>query len=107
MVGDSVGSSLADSFCEVITRNPQMTNATARIGAWLIGAAYKTGGFPIELSFRQIGNGFTRNGVTVEGTGSHATTIRQALEWLEENGHLKSTDGNAVGFGHRSRIYTM
>lgn len=101
------GDITAVRFCKAVSTHPQMSNATARIGAWLIGAAAATGGFPLELTLRQIQTGFTRNGRTVQGTGSRPETIRASLEWLEANGYLNSVDGRRGGFGHYSRIYSM
>lgn len=99
---------VAARFCVVVEANPEITNATARIGAWLIGTAVKLGGFPVQLSLRQIQKGFSREGVTIEGTGCRMETIKASLEWLETSGYLHSEDSPAIsGFGHHARLYTF
>lgn len=84
-----------------------MSNATARVAAWLIGVAMKLGGFPLSLSMRQVCNGFERNGMTFPGTGCRMETVKASLQWLEENGLLESTEGEKSGFGRRRRNYTF
>jgi hypothetical protein len=98
---------LAERFCDAVVINYDMSNATARIGAWMIGAAKQVGGFPLELSLRQISEGFTVGRVTVKGTGSRLETIKAALEWLEQEGLLKIEEGGHAGFGKHSRVYHM
>jgi hypothetical protein len=80
---------ITESFCTSVTDTPGMSNATARVGAWLIGAALKTGGFPVELTMKQFREGFERNGVVVEGTGCRHETVKAAIKWLEKEGLLK------------------
>lgn len=94
-------------LCHVIASTPDVTNATARIAAWMVGVADITGGFPIELSYRQVTDGFTKDGVIVAGTGSRTETIKVAFEWLEARGYLKVEEGSAIGFGHSSHLYTL
>lgn len=96
----------AAKFCHMLVTREVPANA-ARVGAWIIGAAEASGGFPIELTMRQIGKGYTKDGVTLVGTGSRWETITDALEWLEDNGVLRSSPGRGVGFGHQSKIYTF
>lgn len=98
---------VALSFCRLIAERPKLNNSDARIGAWIIGAAEMTGGFPIELTYRDIAKGFERNGVVVKGLGSRYETIRAAVETLEGVGALSTEEGKKVGFGYTSKIYTM
>lgn len=98
---------VALSFCRAVAENPSINNSDARIGAWIIGAAERTGGFPMELTYRDICKGFTRNDVTVEGLGSRYETIRAALDSLEGLGLLTLEEGKDVGFGYTSKLYTM
>ncbi len=98
---------LASNFCRLVTEQKGISNATARLCAWLIGVSDKTGGFPLELSLRQITDGFEHNGVKVIGTGSREETIRASLAWLEEHGFLQSTVGRQVGFGHAAGVYHL
>ena len=82
-----------DGFFETILKRPDLSNATARIAAWMIGAAAQAGGFPLKLSLRQIAEGFEHDGVRVPGTGSRLETIQASLAWLEEHGYLTSERG--------------
>lgn len=107
-----LGNNLAERFCQLVAESPEMSNATARIGAWMIGAAIKTGGFPLEISMRQVTHGFKTRGpkrdrIKVEGTGSKDITVRTALNWYEERGYLTSTQGEPRGFGSHARRYTL
>jgi hypothetical protein len=97
----------ADKLCTVVSQTRDMSNATARIAAWMVGAANATGGFPIELSYRQVKEGFTKEGKDVPGTGSRTETIKAAFDWLEEKGYLTVIEGSAIGFGHSSRLYRL
>lgn len=99
---------MAARFCLVVAANPDMPNAAAKLGAWMIGTATKLGGFPLSLSLRQMQNGFTRDGVEVLGTGSRIETIKASLEWLQSAGFLKSEESSIhSGFGHHTRLYTF
>lgn len=94
-------------FCRVVASTPEMTNATARIGTWMFGVAAASGGFPIELTYRQIRDGVEINNKTIPGTGSRHETIRASIDWLKEHGILTYSDGDPIGFGHMSRKYSM
>ncbi len=98
---------IAEKFCQIVIENPDMSNATVRIGAWLIGAAKKTGGFPLELSIRQINNGFIRRGKKVEGARSRMLTIQEALRWWEDNGYISVKDGRVVTGGSHAKIISF
>lgn len=97
----------ASAFCRMVADSPDISNAAARFGAWLTGAAEATGGFPVELSVHQIRYGFTRAGKDVQGMGGRYETINASISWLEENGHLTTNEGRAIGFGHLSRNFTL
>jgi hypothetical protein len=98
---------VALAFSEAVADGTLNDNATVKIGAWLIGAAQMTGGFPLELSRRMITLGFEKNGVTVEGTGSRVETVTAALEALENAGILEVEEGESGRSGHRQMLYTM
>ena len=98
---------VALAFCHVVVNDPTFTNAAARFGVWLIGAADSTGGFPIELSMHQIRAGFEKNGVTVEGTGARHETIRNSIDLIRGCGLFDVSDGKQVGGGHTSNIFTL
>ena len=95
------------AFCKAVVENPEMSNATARFGAWLIGAAAMTGGFPLELSIHQIRYGFERNGVAVHGFGGRYETINASIDWLQGNGYLAVTEGRALKFGYTARVFSL
>jgi hypothetical protein len=98
---------LNESFIDTIVKRSDMSNATVRIAGWLIGAAKATGGFPLELSFRQIAHGFEKDGVVVPGTGSRLETVRDSLKWLEEHGYLKVEQGRPSRNNHHYYHYTL
>lgn len=100
-------SDIALHFCEAVPEHRSISNATARLGAWLIGAAHRTGGFPIELSLKQMQGGFIRDGVRVDGTGCRIETLKAAILWMEKNSLLESVQGGRSGGAHNFRIYTM
>lgn len=104
---DTETDAVAGSFCKLIAGDSSITNAHARMGAWLIGAASMTGGFPLELTYFEIQKGFERDGVKVEGTGSRYETIRAAIDALVEAGVLTVEEGKHVAFGYNSKIFTM
>lgn len=83
-------------FCRVICESPEMTNATARIGAWIVGHASKNGGFPVVLTPSAIR----------KGTGARHETITKALAWLESEGLISSEPAAPIGFGFTSRRYS-
>lgn len=82
-------------FCRFVCKSPEMTNATARIGAWIIGYASQRGGFPVVLTPSAIR----------KGTGARHETITKALAWLESEGLLSSEPAATIGFGFTSRTY--
>lgn len=98
---------LASSFCKMVATNSKITNAHARMGAWLIGAAEMTGGFPLNLTYTEIQGGFTRDGISVSGTGSRFETIRAAIEALKELGVLEVEEGDETVLGFHSKVFTM
>ena len=85
---------VAVRLCCTVTETPEFSNPAAKVGAWLVGVAARTGGFPLTLTYRQIQRGFTTNdGKRVEGTGCHNSSIRAALRALQESGMLTLEDG--------------
>lgn len=89
-------------LCVAVAQNHDIPSPTARIAAWLIGVAELRGGFPIEVSCRQIQLGVDQDGVKVQGTGCHNATIRESLEWLETRGLISISEGAYSGGGHNS-----
>ena len=102
-----MSSDIAVRFYRAVVESLHMPDAAARVGAWMIGVALDTGGFPLELSTRQIKDGFVHGNLYITGTGSHLEIIKEALEWLERYGHLQSVDGGHCLDGHACRIYNM
>jgi dihydroxyacid dehydratase/phosphogluconate dehydratase len=101
------GMNPAEVVCDAVTKYPGMTNATAKVAAWLVGAAQRNGGFPIEVSVTQICDGMKLGAFTIAGTGSRPETIRAAINWLIEHQIIEATEGRPVGFGFKSHIYDM
>lgn len=99
--------SIADKFCEMVSNDPSIPHAAARLGAWLVGAAGQTGGFPIELSVHQITKGFEREGVIIPGMGGRYETIRDSVNWLADKGHLAVSEGKGLGFGYNARVFSI
>ena len=97
----------AERLCEQVVKDSEISNATVRISAWLVGVAALTGGFPVDLTYRQVREGYTKNGVYIAGTGSRIETIKASFEWLEKRGYLVTEEGSASGFGHTSRLYRL
>ena len=83
-------------FCRFVHESKEITNATARIGAWIVAHARAAGGFPVHLTPSAIR----------QGTGARHETITKALAWLESEGLISSEPGEAIGFGHVSRRYS-
>lgn len=86
--------------------DPATSNADIRIGAWIIGAAAATVGFPLPLTKRQIRSGFEMGGRKVAGTGSRPETIDSALDNLQALGLLTITEPPA-GMQSRVKLFTM
>lgn len=99
---------LGSRFCHLVEKHPEMTNATARIGAWLASVQIKLG-HPLRLSYRQIKDGFERGDFKCGGTGSRAETIRASMDWLESHGYVECFEDKPVkgGGGLPSKNYTM
>lgn len=95
-------------FSVAIIGKPDIPNVAVKVGLWLIGAASLAGGFPVEVSMRDIEKGFkSSDDVEIAGTGNHSSSIRTALEWLEENDFIRTEEGRDVGFGHRAKKIWM
>lgn len=100
--------SQADILCGIVARSKDMTSATVRITAWLIGVAELTNGYPVEVSYRQVRDGLTIYGKTFAGTGSRLETIKLAFEWLGGRGYLTSENNSTKkAFGYAPRQYTL
>lgn len=92
----------ATRVCDVMARH-DMPNPAARLLGWLAGVAEITGGFPVEVSSRQIREGFTTpSGEQIAGTNNHHETVMGSLAWLEENGIVKVADGKTLRFGKQA-----
>jgi len=88
----------AERFCRLVVAHPDMPNAAAKLGSWMIGVAANAGGFPVALSLREI----------QRGTGSRIETIKSSIEWLENKQVLSYEDGTQhIGFGHHARLYSF
>lgn len=95
----------AERFCKLVAETPDMSNATARFGAWLLGVAGKTGGFPVELTFRQIRDGI--EGVT-PGLGGRYETFHSSIDWYQSRGLLNVTPTDrASSGGFTTTLYSL
>lgn len=94
-------------LCVAVAENSEMPNTTARIAAWVVGTAQKLGGFPLEVSVKEIQHGFIRGSTGVDGTGCHHNTISAALDWLQENRILQVSSGRYLSGGHSSKVITF
>lgn len=97
----------SEKLCTLVVSDDDITNPAVRIGAWIVGAAKVRGGFPLEVTVREIQDGFSHQGAKVAGTGCHHNTISQCLEWLSERGFLTVKNGRTLPGGHVSRIISV
>jgi len=82
----------------------QFTSSEVKLATWLINAAEKQGGFPVELTMREIKEGCTIAGSELAGWGAHYRTIGSALEGLQEHGFIVIGEGRPKGFGHQAKV---
>lgn len=94
-------------LCVAVAEHCDMPNSAARIASWIVGAAEKTGGLPLEVSVGEIQAGFVRGTTGVDGTGCHHNTISAALGWLQEHGILTVSPGRYLSGGHSSKIISF
>lgn len=99
---------LAGQLCRLVTDSADATPQTAKLGAWVIATALKTGGFPLEVSLRDIEFGFEVNYmdslIQIPPAGISRASIHKSLDWLEEAGLLKIDDGRPRQSGHPARL---
>lgn len=88
----STSRTIADKLCALTVSRPDIPNPTVRVGAWIIGFALGKGGFPVELSYRQI----------QAATGCHNNTIRSSVEWLVDAGFFRTEPGSVRSGPHRA-----
>lgn len=103
----SVDITQSAKLCTAVATTPKVSNATVRVAAWLVGALYILGVTEVELSYRQIKDGFDKGDKTIAGTGCRTETIKAALDWLSTNNYIRISKGSVIGFGHHSNTYTM
>ncbi len=94
-------------YCIASTTLPHMPNPAARIGAWLAGVCSALKTDTIEVSYRQIQLGLSRGGFFFEGTGCHNATIRESMQWLEQEGLIATKQGEYTGGGHHAVAVTV
>ena len=94
-------------LCSLVVDHDDISNPAVRIGAWIVGAAAVRGGFPLEVTVREIQEGFVHEGREVAGTGCHHQTISRCLEWLSDTKFLTVKEGRSLSGGHASRIITV
>lgn len=82
----------AERLCRIVVQHPNIPNPTVKVGAWIVGRAADQGGFPVELTFRQI----------QAATGAHNRTIREAVERLADLGLFRTQAGAHSGGAHRA-----
>lgn len=97
----------AARLCVAVTETEDMPNPTARIAAWIVGLAVRTGRNTIEVSVHEMQHGFFSGGARVVGTKCHHNTIKVALDWLEQRGFLKVTQGAYLSGGKYKHIITV
>lgn len=94
----------AGAFCSMVADRPDVSRAVAHLGSWLLGAAAKLDGFPLEVTISGIRDGFVRNGVKVHGMSGRETSIREALAWMQDNKLISISQGNRTGNGHHTQL---
>ena len=82
-----------------------LTTSEVKLASWLVAAADKLGGFPVEFSLREIKDGCVRNETALPGWGAHHNTIKAATEGLMDKGLFLVSDGRRKHFGHMSRVF--
>lgn len=97
----------ASKLCEIVAQEAGITSATVRVTAWMLGVSSLTGERTLELSYRQVRDGFLHKGKAIAGTGSRIETIKAAFDWLETRGYLTIKAGTNKSFGHTSHIYEL
>lgn len=82
----------------------QLTSSEVKLACWLVAAADRLGGFPVEFSYRDIRIGCDCNGVHIAGWSAHNNTIISTMRSLEEKKLFGTRPGGYRGFGHRSKV---
>ena len=98
---------LGDSLAERIANTPDISNATARVAMWIHGVALISGGYPVDVSYRQIQKGIKLADQSIPGTGCRVETIKEALSWLEDHKWLVWEPGTVSSFNTVSKRITI
>lgn len=98
---------VAARICVAVSENEDIPNPTARIAAWIVGVALRSGGFPIEVSVHEMQRGFPLGSHAVAGTGCHHNTIKAALEWLQDHELLQVAQGAYLSGGKYKHIISV
>jgi hypothetical protein len=94
------------ALCERATLD-QFTPSEVKLASWLLTAGHLLGGFPVEVSMRDIKEGCQRGPIHIPGWGAHYRTIGHAFESLEERGVIHWQEGSARGFGYSSKLISL
>ncbi len=98
--------SISQKYVQKVLDMPQLQHGAVRVGLWIAGAAERTGGFPVELYYSYLINGFNRNGVVIPGVAFRPPTVQKSLIALQELGLLTIEEGPMVG-GHAIKRCTL
>ena len=92
----SAAQRIAGRVC-IAASNASIPNGAYRVLAWVAGAAVATkSGFPLDITMREIRDGIKRGGVEISGCGCHHSTITSSLQWLEDAGMIKISEGSRM-----------
>jgi hypothetical protein len=83
----------------------QLTPSEIKLATWLVAAAHRLGGFPVEFSMREIKEGCMRGPIHLEGWSAHYRTIGGAIEGLQDKSLMSVTDGTRRRFGHLNKVF--
>ena len=84
----------------------QLSPSEIKLAAWLIAAAFRLGGFPVEFSMREIKEGCVRGSVALTGWGAHYRTIGAAISGLQDKNVFTVQDGTRRRFGPLNKVFT-
>ena len=95
---------LAGKFCRLIATRKDATPQTAKLGAWILSAATAAGGFPLQVSLRDIEFGFAAGDERMPPVGVSRVSINASLDWMQQNKVLHVADGEIRPSGRPARL---
>ncbi len=99
--------SISHKYVQKVADMPELQHGAVRVGLWLAAVAERTGGFPVEIFYTYLINGYHRDGVDVPGIAFRPPTVKESLNSLKELGLLTMEDGPASTHGHISKRCTL